>query len=442
MRSLKRTTVLSLIAAALMILPAAAPSAAEDPAVDPFATFTYSGNMKPVGSSLRPPPSPGLYNSDLAFWGTKAYQGTYDGFRIIDIANPSKPEQLIDYRACSGSSASNQGDVIVWGDILVRSWNSATTGVGTTCGGQMVLPGFEGLHIFDVKDPKQPRLVGQVQLPCGSHTATGVPDPANARLLVYNSASSATCPWIEIVSVPLATPSAAALVNLAPTGRGCHDTNVILGSAMYAACAGGNGFTVFSIGGARGGTLTNPVELYRRTVDGVSIGHTAAFSWDGEVLIFGHEPGGGSAPRCRAEDPDVLKSLFFYKAVDGTPLGTWVLPRPQTAAENCTVHNLNVVPTTDGSRILVSGNYQSGIAVVDFTDPAAATEIAFADPAPLAATLQLGGDWSTYWYNGHIYESDITRGLLVWELDDDRVRGALTLPHVNPQTQDFTIPRS
>ena len=44
-----------------------------------------------------------------------------------------------------------------------------------------------------------------------------------------------------------------------------------------------------------------------------------------------------------------------------------------------------------------------------FTDPAAATEIAYADPAPLVPT-QLGGDWSTYWYNGLIYESDITRG--------------------------------
>jgi hypothetical protein len=40
---------------------------------------------------------------------------------------------------------------------------------------------------------------------------------------------------------------------------------------------------------------------------------------------------------------------------------------------------------------------------VDFTNPAAAKEIAYADPAPLVPTL-LGGDWSTYWYNGRIYQ--------------------------------------
>ena len=68
----------------------------------------------------------------------------------------------------------------------------------------------------------------------------------------------------------------------------------------------------------------------------------------------------------------------------------------------------------------VSGNYQSGISVVDFTNPAAPKEIAYADPAPLSADAAdvHGGDWSTYWHNGKIYESDICRGLIIWELDN------------------------
>ena len=45
--------------------------------------------------------------------------------------------------------------------------------------------------------------------------------------------------------------------------------------------------------------------------------------------------------------------------------------------------------------------YQAGISFVDFTDPAAAKEIAYADPTTLVPT-QPGGDWSTYWYNGPI----------------------------------------
>ena len=93
---------------------------------------------------------------------------------------------------------------------------------------------------------------------------------------------------------------------------------------------------------------------------------------------------------------------------------------------------------------MVSGNYQSGISVIDFTDPANAKEIAYADPAPLVdpnppVGIELGGDWSTYWYDGRIYESDITRGLMIWDLSEDMVAGARKLGHLNPQTQEFSI---
>jgi len=89
----------------------------------------------------------------------------------------------------------------------------------------------------------------------------------------------------------------------------------------------------------------------------------------------------------------------------------------------------------------VAGNYQSGISVVDFTDPANAKEIAFADPAPLSETsLVTGGDWSSYWYNGRIYESDIRRGLLVWNLSDGAVAGAKKLNHLNPQAEETSFP--
>jgi len=134
---------------------------------------------------------------------------------------------------------------------------------------------------------------------------------------------------------------------------------------------------------------------------------------------------------------DTHKSLFFYDAATGDKIGQCVLPRPQTVEENCTIHNYNVVPTDQG-HVVVSGNYQSGISVVDFTDPANAVEIDYADPAPLTPT-QLGGDWSTYWNNGFIYESDITRGLLIWNLSDPATAGARKLDHLNPQTQEDTI---
>jgi hypothetical protein len=228
------------------------------------------------------------------------------------------------------------------------------------------------------------------------------------------------------------------VINVVDSMHTCHDIGVILGDAMRLACAGGNGARIFSLDPADGGSLTDPMLMHHFEIPGVNIGHSAAWTWDGEVLVFGHEPGGGGQAQCQATSPEVNKTLFFFDH-EGNQLGSLVLPRPQTNTENCTWHNYNVVPT--GKRyVLVSGNYQSGISVVDFTDPANAKEIAFADPAPLSETsLILGGDWSTYWYNGMIYESDITRGFTTWNLSDKAVAGAQRLGHLNPQTQEFTI---
>jgi hypothetical protein len=167
--------------------------------------------------------------------------------------------------------------------------------------------------------------------------------------------------------------------------------------------------------------------------------HSASFTWDGEVLILGWEPGGGSQPECEATDPAVKKSAFFYNAHTGAKLGQWTLPRPQTAEENCTIHNYNVVPTGD-RYILTSGNYQAGTWVTDFTDPANPFVRAYSDPPPLVPT-QLGGAWSSYWYNRAIYESSITEGVNVFRYTERRIRReSLRLEHLNPQTQEFSLP--
>jgi hypothetical protein len=52
----------------------------------------------------------------------------------------------------------------------------------------------------------------------------------------------------------------------------------------------------------------------------------------------------------------------------------------------------------------------------------------------------VGGAWSSYWYNGNIYESEITKGLNVFRISDPALRGAIRLPHLNPQTQEFSLP--
>jgi hypothetical protein len=408
-------------------------------------------NLQPLGHIVEPAVLGGFgganpdIHTDIAFWGEFAFQGNWDGFNIRDISSPLHPT-TVSRTFCDG----NQGDVVVWRDILVRTWNPPAGtpgpfGAGLTCDGHAVRPGFAGLHIFDISNLQDPQLVGSVALPCGSHTATGVPDLAHNRLLIYNSASSDACQGIEIVRIPLDDPGRASLLRTEPAGRECHDTGVILGDAMLAACAGGDGFTVWSLGGARGGSLVDPRMLYSRRVHTVVTGHSATFTWDGEVLVFGHEPGGGVQAACERQDPPEQKSAFFFDADNGRALGRWTLPRPQSSTENCTIHNYNVVPLTVRD-ILVSGNYQAGTWVTDFTHPGNAHALAFSDPPPAPVPpgtpfcCDVTGAWSSYWYNGLIYETNIGEGLNIFRFTGSQTAGALELSHLNPQTQEFTLP--
>ena len=115
------------------------------------------------------------------------------------------------------------------------------------------------------------------------------------------------------------------------------------------------------------------------------------------------------------------------------------------ADENCTIHNYNIVPPRSGRYVVVSGNYQAGTWVTDFTDPANAVAVAYSDPVALGlgpfggGFCQIGGSWSSYWYNNFVYESDITRGLNVFRVSDSVTAGAMMLDRLNPQTQEFSL---
>jgi hypothetical protein len=395
-------------------------------------------------------------NSDIAFWGDLIINGNYDGFRLIknSAGNPKE----ISWTHCNG----DQGDIVVWEDVLVRSWNSPAP-EGRFCDGEPVPVGFEGLHIFDISNLEDPELIGSVELSarpeadafgCGSHTQTAVPDLENNRLLIYNQTSGGPCPFVGIIEVPLDDPGSASFVRNEPlvdAGAG-HDSGAILGDVNLLVTAAHDHANVFDIGDNQwpGGSLEDPEFLYTITEPGVGVGgnwHSAALTWDGEVIILGWEPGGGAAAECEATDPDVKKSMFFYDSETGTKLGQWTLPRPQSAEENCTIHNYNIVPLRSGRYVAVSGNYQAGTWVTDFTDPANPQTVAWSDPPPLgqvttptgAVVNELGGAWSSYWYNNFIYESEITKGLHVFRLSDSVTAGAIKLDHLNPQTQEFSL---
>lgn len=459
MRPLVRMTLLA--ASAVGLLGLQAPASAD------HATRPHTQNMHALGHSEHPatffgePDGVRHISSDIAFQGNLAFQGNYNGFRVIDITEPGDPQEIV-HQGCNG----DQGDIVVYGDILVRSWNSKKA-TARDCDGQVVPAGWEGVHVFDISNVADPQLVAAVELPCGSHTATAA-GVSGGNLIVYsNNSSSAGCgtspdlatqnalgDFMDVIAVPLASPSGAFLLRreelAGPTTAvrtGCHDAGVILGSVNKAACASADTINVWDIGDNEtpGGSLEDPELLFTISEPGVGQAgtngrwHSAAFTWDGEVLVAGWEPGGGAAPECETTDPDVDKSAFFYDASTGAKLGQWVLPRGQDGVgENCTVHNFNVVPLRNSRYVMVSGNYQAGTWVTEFTDPANPVTLGWSDP-PAITPPDLGGAWSSYWYNNFIYESSITEGLNVFRFSGRETAGARQLSRLNPQTQEFSI---
>jgi hypothetical protein len=146
--------------------------------------------------------------------------------------------------------------------------------------------------------------------------------------------------------------------------------------------------------------------------------HSATFNNDGTKVIFTDEWGGGTRPRCRATDPLNWGADAIFDIVDRKLKfeSYYKMPAPQTEQENCVAHNGSLIPVP-GRDIMVQAWYQGGVSVFDFTDSAKPVEIAFFDRGPIdAAQLITGGFWSAYWYNGHIYGSEIARGIDVFSL--------------------------
>ena len=151
----------------------------------------------------------GTTNSDLAFYGDTAYVGYYDGFRIVDISDPTNLDMLSDTKC-----RANQGDVSVFQTrdgrrILLQSIDRPVTapdcsGVDTPTIAELEGPdgqytedpanamtrnrarfGYEGLRMFDVTDPANPQYLRFYRTACGSHTHTLVPDPRNGMVHAY-----------------------------------------------------------------------------------------------------------------------------------------------------------------------------------------------------------------------------------------------------------------
>ena len=225
-----------------------------------------------------------------------------------------------------------------------------------------------------------------------------------------------------------------------PITDACHDITVYPKFEIAAGACEGNGLLI---------DISNPAKPKR--IDAVAdplyaYWHGATFSNDGKTVVFTDEWGGGTAARCRATDQLNWGGNSIYDIVKGKLVfrSYYKVPPVQTLQENCVSHIPSIVPVP-GRDIFVQAWYQAGASLVDFSDSKNPVEIGYYDRGPISsASLVIGGLWSTYWYNGSTYGSELARGFDVWgltptdELSENEIEAAeeVQVGRLNVQHQD------
>ncbi|WP_395344212.1 DUF305 domain-containing protein [Ningiella sp. W23] len=396
-----------------------------------------------------------FWNTDMAFANDILVAGNYHGFNVYQLNYDGIPS-LKSSIVCPGG----QGDVSIVGDLLIMSVEQTRGRID--CGLEGINEDisderFRGLRIFDISDVTRPVQVGLVQTCRGSHTHSVV-RADDENIIVYNSGTSsvrdeeelAGCVGevpgdertalfrIDVVEIPVNDPASARITSspavfaddegrvaglwlggdhgagtqdTRPTDE-CHDITVFPSLNIAAGACSGNGI-LFDISDPY-----NPTRIDDVKDPGFAYWHSATFNNDGTKVLFTDEWGGGTQPRCRASDPVTWGANAIYNIVDGKLefQSYYKIDAPQSDQENCVAHNGSLIPVP-GRDIFAQAWYQGGLSISDFTDAANPQEIAYFDRGPIHdEQIVVGGYWSTYWFDGKIYGTEIVRGLDVFEL--------------------------
>jgi hypothetical protein len=361
--------------------------------------------------------------NDCAKGGVTNPKDGMQGVRIYDISDVSKPRLVKNVQTCKGSHTHtivpHKKDKNIIYIYVSGSREARPDSVLAGCrSGPDAADETNSMFRLDViKVPlKRPEMAAVVT---GARIFTGL-EPAPR-------ATGRPARGRQTVAAGDTTPRPAPP---APTGpRNCHDVTAYPSANLLAGACGSYGLLV---------DISNPekpVRLDAKADTNFSLWHTAVFSNDGKKVVFTDEWGGGTSPMCQSNSMMEMggNTILSIDAKGKYKQHSYFkIPSAQMAEENCVSHNGGLIPVP-GRDIMVQGWYQGGVSVMEFTNPDKPTELAYFDrgsidpfrpvdmplpPAPGGgrARSTIGGSWGAYWWNGHIYSSEMDRGFDIFEL--------------------------
>ena len=324
------------------------------------------------------------------------------GVEIVSIADPRNPKQVatIDCASTADVALDPAAQILV---LAVEDGSGCVTGTG-------------GIQVYDIRDPANPEVLSEMQMPAGAHTVT-----MDGRILYANQPDeTGEVRQLEIfdLSDPR-NPRPLPIVQF--TGHGPHESY-----ARHRPDGRTLLYTSNGLGGAAAASVLDVTDPAKATVlqnvhdPAINYAHQAEVSFDDKVILLTDELLiGSSFGACGRAAPGAEHGggLRFYAAApDGTYagdgrelLGTWNPPVAVSGAENCTTHNFMQSP--DSRRVLITW-YSRGTHLVDFADPANATELAAVVPEGGKARAAIA-------HNGLIYTSDVNRTMDVLRFKGD-----------------------
>ena len=388
---------------------------------------TANFRLKHTETVTWPPTADQTWVGDLAFEGrhaVAAVSGSDDHQSITRGQNDAPTGGFASLRLAEGGQrvwqlsrfvCKSYQEVAAWGDVILQGNVATSTGAVEACD-------RSGMRVIDASNPRRPRQALFLDIPCGVGEFAVMPSrgrvyayvPSTCRPQAETPMGAGLFGELSVLRVFPNRPKATRQVShqsIMPK-EGCYEI-ALHAPAGLGACVGGPEFVLLDVKeDPVNPELLTPVPI---VVPGARYLTTAAFTWDGQYLLLGESN--------RSDEPagDPADSLYLYNVEDPTqPVLTATWSPPTSNGLDTNVNSISFVPMRDGRDVAVVAHGNSGLWLVDFSEPSRPMSVGhywFYSDDEFAG--QKVGGWvaAAHWYNGYIYATD---GLNVRVL---RVRG-------------------